>query len=102
MGGEAPVTPVSSPNSSFQTFPTNRAITSPNQVRGAVVDLVVSEHRIINKINIFLVPNHGALNVFSGLCFDILTSNPYLYMNCMLVAFCLFFFECRPSLGGGL
>jgi hypothetical protein len=27
VGGEAPVTPVSSPNSSFQTFPTNRAIT---------------------------------------------------------------------------
>jgi hypothetical protein len=27
VGGEAPVTPVSSPDSSFQTFPTNRAIT---------------------------------------------------------------------------
>jgi hypothetical protein len=29
VGGEAPVTPVSSPNSSFLTFPTNRAITKP-------------------------------------------------------------------------
>jgi hypothetical protein len=29
VGGEAPVTPVSSPDSSFQTFPTNRAITGP-------------------------------------------------------------------------
>jgi hypothetical protein len=27
VGGEAPVTPVSSPDSSFGTFPTNRAIT---------------------------------------------------------------------------
>jgi hypothetical protein len=27
VGGEAPVTPVSSPYSSFLTFPTNRAIT---------------------------------------------------------------------------
>jgi hypothetical protein len=30
VGGEAPVTPVSSPDSSFQTFPTNRAITTPS------------------------------------------------------------------------
>jgi hypothetical protein len=32
VGGEAPVTPVSSPDSSFQTFPTNRAIT-PSSTR---------------------------------------------------------------------
>jgi hypothetical protein len=28
VGGEAPVTPVSSPDSSYWTFPTNRAITA--------------------------------------------------------------------------
>jgi hypothetical protein len=32
VGGEAPVTPVSSPNSSFLTFPTNRAITGPSRI----------------------------------------------------------------------
>jgi hypothetical protein len=33
VGGEAPVTPVSNPNSSFLTFPTNRAITVPIKVQ---------------------------------------------------------------------
>jgi hypothetical protein len=36
VGGEAPVTPVSSPYSSFLTFPTNRAITFWRRCRGTL------------------------------------------------------------------
>jgi hypothetical protein len=36
---------------------------SPNQVRGAVVDLVVSKNCDINKINMFLVPKYDLSNV---------------------------------------
>ena len=37
MGGEAPVTPVSTLDSSFLTFPTNRAITVPRPEGKSVV-----------------------------------------------------------------
>jgi hypothetical protein len=64
--------------------------------------LVVSDHYIINKKSTFPVPNHGVLNVSNDLCFDILTPNPNLCMNCMLVAFYFSVFECMPTLGGGV
>jgi hypothetical protein len=36
---------------------------SPNEVRGAVVDLVVSKHCDINKRNTFSVPKYDVSNV---------------------------------------
>jgi hypothetical protein len=36
---------------------------SSNQVRGAIVDLVVSNHCDINKRNTFLVPKYDVSNV---------------------------------------
>jgi hypothetical protein len=66
VGGEAPVTPVSSPDSSSWTFPTNRAIT------GTLV-LLIYKCRVVSIVKYFIL-----LTYLIILCYSL----PHVLLEC--------------------